>query len=831
MDSDGDPIEVPTPFLSPGRSGSNRDPQGLALSNDGEPLYVYDDARRTVVAALLEEMAPVATALLSSVPGWLILSGPLQEVSIDYGDSSYRARQRTIEDGSLSDFVYAAAELFAQPSAIDAFDALEQSLATREEAFAALVELVLFIDREVDKRPDLGLEQPSNLIDDILRVGGWIAGQPGLTEALLRALADPRSLRLGPIYAGLMRHRDEVRLDPDAINRVRSDVVLGELVERDAPNSSANQSLFQRSAALIHDLDGARLCNKQGAVLRATIGASTIRWPIFGSYDECELFAVDNLAELYAQSVLGSAEIELLDTGLVGLVALLEALGVTSIDQLLETESGIDGLTTRPTPEALSRLVFSEPNTFIRDLIDPVPTRDGLPAKDVHAQTSVAWEINYDFDDGREPASATFFEAMTPLLDAFERFDPREDDRFLFGETISALHLHWSSPDQGDDPTTQSDDPLAPRYAEHSGAVRYEPVVADSFDAGELFLRLHDLVVGLESITVGEGDGVTALAGWIESMLDPERHPTLVSRLGEPFTRSSDGLREVAWTPVYLMIDAFTRIDTDFAADPQSDAETEWRDAIRALASHVFETRSDPTVSFQRRSSVSLLRSVLGWMRDILRGEQRDGTSSAWRASLTPRFQRFWREPLLGSSIEFLGEVVSDPNAMAAVLRLIEIALERPEPLGGASLVSLLDTLELADDELTLRPLLEEFAEVVAADLVGFFESGSSLDTQNGTVQLGLDLIDRVDAADPERAVGALLARSIALPVDPQQSSPIEVIADVYCQVNRVEPGSVTPLAPDDWRLILRSSAELLTDPERGLERFYRVLGSRSLSP
>ncbi|MEM6559052.1 MAG: hypothetical protein AAF605_04630 [Myxococcota bacterium] len=831
VDAEGAPIEVSTPFLDPGGSGLDRDLEGLALSEDGEPLYVYRDAGHTVAAALLEEITPVTDAILSSVPGWVALSGPSQEVSIDYGDSNYRTHQRGIADGSLSDLVYAGGEIIAQPSAIQAFDALEQLLATHEAALAALVELVLFIDREVEKRPNLELEQPSNFVDDILRVGAWIAGQPGLTEALLRSFADPRSLRLGPIYAGLMRHRDEVRLDPGSINRVRSDLVLGELVDRDASNSAANQSLFQRSAALIHDLDGARLCNKRGAVLRATIGDSTIRWPIFGSYDECELFAVDNLAELYAQSVLGTAQIELLDSGLVGLLSLLEAFGITSIDQLLETESGIDGLTTRPTPEALNRLVFSEPNTFIRDLIEPISTRDGLLAKDVHPETSVAWEIVYEFADGREPASATFYEAMTPLLDAFERFDRREQDRFLFGETITALHVHWSAPDQGDDPTTQSDDPAAPLFAEQSGVVRYEPVVIESFDAGELFSRLHDLVVGLESIAIGEDDGVTALAGWIESILDPERHPALVNRLGEASTPSSDGSRQVAWTPVYLMIDAFARIDADFAANSQHDVKTEWRDASRALASHVFETQRDPTISFLRRSSVSLLSSVLSWMRDVLRNEQREGTLAEWRASLTPRFQRFWSDPLLGSSIEFLGEVAGDPETKARVLRLVEIALERTESQGRASLVSLLDTLKLVDDQLTLRPLLEEFAKIVAADMAGFFESGSSLDTQNGTLELALDLIDRVDAADPERTIGTLLARSIELPVDPRQGSPIEVIADVYCQVNRVEPGSAAPLTPDDWRLILGSTAELLTDSERGLERFYRVLDSRSFSP
>lgn len=831
VDEENVPIEAPNPFPTPADSSSRRDRDGRALSDDDELQYVYRDSLSAAAAALLEELAPVTSALLGSVSGWLALSGPVQPASIAYGDSSYPIDQRRIEDGALSDLVYATSSIVAQPAAIDGLGAIEALISSHDETLAALVDLVVFIDGEVDSRDGLGLEQPSNFVDDILRVGGWIAGEEGLTEALLRAFADPRSLRLGPIYAGLMRFRDEVRLDPAMLNRVRSGVVLDEPVDREQPNSSANQSVFQRSAALIHDLDGARLCNKQDAFLTVTLGETPIRWPLFRNYDECELFAIDNLAELYARSVLGIAQIELLDEGLVGLLALLEGFGVTSIDELLETESGIDGLTTRPTPEALNRLVFSEPNAFLSDLIEPVSTRDGLAVGEVHPQTSVAWEALYRFDDGREPTVATFYDAMTPLLDAFERFDRREQGRYLFGETISALHLHWSAPDQGELPTTQSDDPDAPLYAEQSGAVRYESVVAESFDDGELFVRLHKLIVDLESITVGEGDGVAALAGWIETLLDPDRHPDLVNRSGDPSVTSADGSRTIAWTPLYLLIDAFDRIESDFAAGDDDTIDTEWRDAIQTLASHIFETGPEPNQGFQRRSTVRLLRSAVGWVGDIVRSQEREGELSAWGASLTPRFQRFWRRPLISASLELLGQLADHPEAEAALLRLIDMALERPASLGTAALVSLLDILELQNDEATLRPLLDELSRLIATDVAGFLADGASVDSQNGTVELLLDLIDRLEAVDPDRAIGGVLARALALPADPLERAPIEVVADVYSQVNRVEPGSAAPLTPDDWRLILGSTAELLTDSERGLERFYRVLDSRSLSP
>ena len=48
---------------------------------------------------------------------------------------------------------------------------------------------------------------------------------------------------------------------------------------------------MQRIAHLIHDANGVKFCNKQGAQSRSV---ST-----FGPYDKCELFEIDDLALFY----------------------------------------------------------------------------------------------------------------------------------------------------------------------------------------------------------------------------------------------------------------------------------------------------------------------------------------------------------------------------------------------------------------------------------------------------------------------------------------------------------------------------------------------------
>src|SRR5690606_17705653 len=129
---------------------------------------------------------------------------------------------------------------------------------------------------------------------------------------------------------------------------------LDQPVNRSTPDTFDNESLFQRTLALIDGLNGVQVCNREGAILRLRVLGISIRYPLFGSAGECEIIRIDNVAEAYARSILGEYELELQSDFLTFVVEkIAEPLGI-DVDAALEHASGIDGLTQRPTPQALN---------------------------------------------------------------------------------------------------------------------------------------------------------------------------------------------------------------------------------------------------------------------------------------------------------------------------------------------------------------------------------------------------------------------------------------------------------------------------------------------
>jgi hypothetical protein len=80
-----------------------------------------------------------------------------------------------------------------------------------------------------------------------------------------------------------------------------SKVLIGSfatVVDRAQPDRAFNRSLMQRLLHLISDSNGARMCNKQDAVVRDPfIGV------VLQTYDECDLVDIPNLAVFYVQAI------------------------------------------------------------------------------------------------------------------------------------------------------------------------------------------------------------------------------------------------------------------------------------------------------------------------------------------------------------------------------------------------------------------------------------------------------------------------------------------------------------------------------------------------
>jgi hypothetical protein len=270
---------------------------------------------------------------------------------------------------------------------------------------------------------------------------------------------------------------------------------------------------------LIHDLDGVRYCNKEGAQL-VVLGLT------LGTYGECEFLQIDNVAQAYAESVLGRYEMRFNAPALAAIAAILP--GTT--DYVLQLLSGIDGLTTHPTPEALARFVFAPRNQFLKNLFDDLRSGDGVPVEDRHCigrptgnRTSpcrnaviFAWEKPVRLADGR---NVSFLDALTPILTALD--DHERPGSFFFGDIGSALQRHYPSRQAQ---RTQRTSSAAPAFSHQDDIRSYEPLTSEVFVGGQLLHRLRDAVVALDGLTVRPGvDGIDAIAALTEVLVDGTR--------------------------------------------------------------------------------------------------------------------------------------------------------------------------------------------------------------------------------------------------------------------------------------------------------------------
>lgn len=871
VDGRGELLDVPSPFRRLGESGVARDPAGRATAaGSSQPLYDYFDVDRTLLAAIVQETPPLfepaAPTLLDLAYGVPALMGPPMPRTADYGRATLSFEGWDTRSSPVFDLLHGIGAPLAEPETAAALAAAEALLRDHEAELAAVIDAGLRADAIADAVPEARLEPNAELWDDVIRVAEWIAAEPGLLEALLRSLADPRSRRLGQIFGDMMRYRDRFALNPDDINASFEDVVFTELVDRGQPDRGPNQSLFQRSISMIHDLNGVRVCNKEGARLVMDL-------PVFGEvtlpfleFGECELLEIEDVAQEYALAIIGRGELVIKPALLNALLDFAEPLGLGA-DDLLESQSGIDGLTTRPTPQALNRFLFAPPTAFLSNLTDPPRTRDGVAASERHDPVVLSWERRYHFCDdivitpeqarsGMCPPdvleSLTFYDALTPLLEAFDDHDRRTEGervtpgdsgpRFLFAELISSQHLHWPSPAST---TTQRTDEAGPFFAHQSAAVRYEPIVADVFaecvpdgprctgrGAG-LVARLHDLQRALVTVEVGPGvDGVAALAAAAEVLLDPARTPDLRDRRGATTTGTNGGRRVVPVTPLYLILDALSGMDAAFAAAP--DRHAPWLAGRGRLVDQLFDTDcATGACRLRNPRTRQMLLVGIPFLSDRLADHRAAGDLQPWAYGFGDRAEETLASPVATAILRFLDAVQTDAEARGALTRLLAYLVDEASSNDAFDTMRVVvaDLLQILEDDHNLVPLLHAFSDGVSPVARAAVGAGEALRLEGSALDETLALLREIHAIDDRRVLRTLMAEMVELPESGDAETPLETILDVVAEVNRAEraAGDGSRFGAEDYRVMLGRTHELLSSEERGLERLYDVIESREL--
>lgn len=879
--ADGNELFLPTPYalaLEAEGDTALRDSRGLAAGEGELPIYLARNAEGTLLAALLREARPWLageTPLVEDAAVSLTAQlGPAQTTTRDFGALAHSYSGFDTSAGPAFDLVHATGALLDQPETRDALTLAQQLLTGHESDLTALIHAGLFGDAVADDFPDVSLRTDNELWDDVLSVAERMARRPGMMEALLRALADPRSDRLGQILAELARHRDRPTLA--AANGGRDTPLLrtqdwNTPVNRAAPDDGSNQSLLQQTLSAMHELNGAEFCNKQDAHMIIRVAGLRIDLMdnavlrVFGleldPFDRCELLRLPNTTEAYVLSIQGRLDLEpQISAALPGYLTLLtdiaDALniGALTLDGILEDNSGIPGLTTTPTPEAMNRLVYAQWNEFLTEMLERPTTRDGVDVATRHdGNVLLAWERQFRFcgdqllEGGQTCSGAveniTFYQAFTPLLAVFTDFDPaasRTGD-YLFGALSGALHQHYPSAANS---MYQEANPAGVGYARADHAVAYEPIltqllggcawvtaggprVCQTGAAAQLMPRLGRLLRTADGLTVRTGvDGIDALAAVTEMAVDSNQHPTLRNRAGSRTTDTNRGTRTVNYSPVYLLLDALSAVDAAWVAAPEH--HERWLRARSTVVDQLLTVeRTGNTFQLSNRRALGILSVVVDFLTERIDAHVSDGDLGPWASGLAGRLETTLNGPLPVALLSLFEQLAGDPAARSSLLGLLAHLLDEEDGGYLTTLVATHDLLQVLDDDDNLRPLGRVLATALASEVREAIANGTPVAVDGSVADQTVELLRQFAALDANDTLPELLARAVTPRSDTDPSTPMDTLLDVIAEVNRSAPHSREPFRAADHPVLFHEVSDFLLDPERGLERLYAVVQTR----
>ena len=845
VDGSGTLLALPHPFATRGERGVPHDVGGRPLTMSGAQIYEYLNADETMLAGVMREGVPWFRGdhpvILDLTHGLPTLLGTPAAATHAYGSATLNYPGFDTTTSSAVDVVYALGAILARPSTEPLLHSVETLLRDHEGAAAGVVDSAHFLLNHSDLYPNAAMAQPNVFWDDMIELAIRFAHVPGMLEAILRTFADPRSAPLGEIYGDLMRFRDRIDFDPANVNGTPIGFPLDQRVDRSMPDVDGNESLFERSIALIDGLNGVEVCNREGAVLHLRLLGLSLTYPLFGaSYRRCELMRIPNVAAAYSEAILGNYTLPINDAILNAAMSAMGAVGL-SPDDLLEQSSGIHGLTRHPTPQALNRLVFwgtqlnarGQPNSlFVHDLIDPVIDQHGQDVAATYHGTIFAWE------DPR------FYAAMTPLLQVLHdpRFINGSAGHYAFGDLLGTIYRHW--------PTRShwhtSSVPGSMTFNHQDDGRSYEELLADGFVEGRLVRNLQTASSTLSGMRIGGQSGLTILASAAEELLDPARNPGLTTRSGATSYMANDGSRMMGVSPVQLLLEGLRHADRDFAAAPPDRGEAFHR-GRNALTLQLLNTDGGGAYTFHDPRARALVLAILPFLRDRILDHQGRGDLTQWSHDLPTDTANTIAGPIVGGLVRLLDRIQSDPAARDALVALLAYLVD--ETSGNDAFLATLfagaDLLQVFGDDADIVPIAHALASALAPNarplVAGMHPVPDAASCPHGTLPTdttqpytscgvaadALGLVRELQQIDTRHVLHRLLANLVALPTDGTEETPLEVILDVMSQVNRVRPGQTTDYDSNDYHHALGESAGFMRDHRRGMERLYEVIQHR----
>lgn len=860
---------------------------GLPIVAGAREEAQYDHAAEAVVPA--GQACPI-TAETNPITG-----EPLQCSTY----SRYRG-----EASPLAKLVHAAGQVLAHPDSDVILRGVAQLVEEHPDVVARVLGALLQVDAIAEGHDELaaaGMEPKAELAyevpiyDEMAQVLNALSQHPGLVAKLLVSFTDPvlvqshtqpagisgpPSAHFGETLAAFMRYRDAFTYDPNDVNGVAINLTEGggslanprNLVDRNQPLRGDNRSLFERTAQLIYDGKDVKACNKQGA--KVATGVGSLLWPLTGSYDECELFEIDDIGAFFLDANLPTNHPK--KSELVIKSGVLDALlnfigGFTSKDAFLESASGIVGMTTRPSPPALNRLLFygaesdqygllpdydslnagSDIDDFVRNAVEPVaPVVCAEQPSGVHRcsnnrpqdvlrlrdrGTIFAWE-RLGFLNYLRPTLQVFAElSCNESVTQCDTDDITGEGYFL--ELTSVLWRHWPGPDHGDycDSDAAKSDP---RYCSGAGVNRYEPILADAF-ASDLIPALHAFAVAVNDVEVtyqrGPRQGQTisgpeVIELLVQILFDQQyaAQQGMADLNGSSSATWTDGTTQAQLTPFNLFADALHDMDVAFA---QSDAEdvtarqSQWKRARSLLVDQLLAVEGTGSgTQFENPAFPRMMTALVGLLREQINANcpQREfGGGCAWaERELGQDMADFVSSPLFASAVDLFDQVRSHEPARREMGRFLSYVLSNEDGLDAITgmLASLSDVMQLLQADADLAPILN--AASVAAH-PGDDAAGA------GCADRTLRLLRAMSSDDYDRY--HVLDHVLPNLVTPMADgwTPMQVIADAMADINRTDASLDTPFDAEDYRFVMRTMKDFMSSDTRGVRQLYYIVQNR----
>ncbi|WP_437874767.1 hypothetical protein [Sorangium sp. So ce513] len=903
VDASGAVLSLDPPFWVPGVAPSQEPDR---FGRPSPERYAYVDTSRTLAAAALRSIAPLLDAtryagdgdpepwetehegLMYALAGAYLLYGDREEAQYDFRrdkvlpadaacDGCLRYRRFRGEDSPLADLAHAVGQVLADRDSdallvtlIDLLEDHEAELARMTGAALRIRDIARAHDRLAaeGKEPVARLADGAPLGDELAAVLGRAVEQPGLVARLLEAIASDVLLaphggarHAGDAVAAMLTTRDLYAYNPSDLDGPAINLSVGAPsvddprtpVDPAKPRAGDNRSNMERLMHLMHDTAGVRQCNKEGAV----VTAFGLTLP-FVEYAECELFQIDNLAAFYLDSLLPEghpkrAELEVKPSAL--------ALVVT--DSILESASGITGLTSHPTPAALSRLIYfgadSQRYPGLRDL-DPLrnlandKTNQFIsgslePAGTVHCPKNALGVNQCSTPENlirvRHPGTTFLIERLglgaylSPIVQAFAEVGPDTTGEEILIDFFSTAYRHWPGKDHGPECIKAGSPATNTAYCSEAGANSYEPILADALRADDALAS----AVAFAKAAIDPAAPVTVQRGpragqaWTKAqaieklarILFSARHAAgvgMVDRWGKKTATWADGRTQEQLTAFTLLADALNRIDARFEKSSAPDAaqrKAQWARATDELVGALLAVEgSGPEARFKNRALPRMGAVVLRALREQLNARCPDRETTGrciWaQKELGAKVVDLVSHPLFAALADVMEAIRAHEPARREVQRFLTAMLDGGGGAFPALLATVVDGAQLLASDDVLAPLLRTAA--VALSPAG--DEGGP-----GAADAGLKALKALndDRYDRYHAMDHVLPALVTPMADGR--APIQVFVDAIADVNRVDAESAAPLSAEDYRQVFLSARDFLLDETRGLEQIYAILKNR----